>query len=377
MKIAIVGGSNSVIKESYVNLLTSVAGTSVACSGTSVADCTYIIDNKAIGATSSIYGLLQIQKYDLIKENDLLIFEYFVNDNNHYFQGINSVERVRKTLISIINQCIKENKKMLIIMIYNKADQSVNMIKSTNANSNHCNSVLFSRYSASPMFNLYTDIIKTYEIPFIDMYHVFYRKVLGRWTYYYQDDTHLNLAGMTILKEEIMKKIPTLQCITYKPNLDYNAYDNLSLIQVAATIADNKDQRTFSNALVNIQYLIINDSLTLNFDAPTELLAIEYICDQQAGYIEVSTDKTVIQKNTLKEEDFVLKRNKTMVALITFNKRIFEPATSYSIRVIKPKELNKDLYDREKVTSENFLVRNTNFKIASLLVTNQAHLLMH
>jgi len=374
MKIAIVGGSNSVLKESYSNLLASAAGSSTSAAGP--AD-TYIIDNKAIGATSSIYGLLQIQKYDLIKQNDLLIFEYFVNDNNHYFQGINSVERVRKTLISIINQCIKGKTKLLIIMIYNKADQSVNMYKGTgtNASNNHCNSALFSRYSASPMFNLYTDIIKMYDIPFIDLYHVFYRKIRGRWTYYYQDDTHLNLAGMTILKEEIMKKIPTLPCITYKPNLDYKAYDHLSLIQIAK--ADSKDQSTFSNALVNIQYLIVNDSLTLNFDAPTELLAIEYICDQQAGYIEISTDQMVIQKNTLKEEDFVLKRNKTMVALITFNKRIFKPAISYSIRVIKPKELNVDLYDREKVTSENFLVRNTNFKIASLLVTNQARLLLH
>jgi hypothetical protein len=142
--IAIVGGSNSVLQESYVNILTNTnTNTNTNEVGPNKVDPNkvgpnkFIIDNKAIGATSSIYGLLQIQKYDLIKKNDLLIYEYFVNDNNHFFQGINSPERVKKTLTYIIQQCQLYQTHLLIIMIYNKLDYTKHM------------------YSTSPMFNMY------------------------------------------------------------------------------------------------------------------------------------------------------------------------------------------------------------------------------
>lgn len=347
--IAIIGGSNSVLQESYVNILTNKNK--------------YVIDNKAIGATSSIYGLLQIQKYDLIKKNDLLIYEYFVNDNNHFFQGINSPERVKKTLTYIIQQCQLYQTHLLIIMIYNKLDYTKHM------------------YSTSPMFNMYIELIKQYQIPFIDMYHVFYRRVITRWTYYYLDDTHLNLAGMSILGDEILKRIPQLVLpISFSLSLsllEAEEPNTLSLTSIPELFPDHPNINLLQNSLVNIAYLEITDTLQINFEKPTELMAIEYVCDQKAGYISISASNNIsakndkgekiIQKNTLKQEDFVLKRNKSMVAVITFNKYLFEPATSYTIRIIQPKDLHFDYYDREKITYETVTPRLTTFKIASIL----------
>jgi len=149
MKIANVGGSNSVLKASYTNIIPSKYGIA--------------INNKGIGATNSIYALINIIKYDLIKQNDLLIFEYFVNDNNHYFQGINNVKRICKTLAEIVNMCIKWKTKLLFVLIYNKNHQLEN------------------KYETSPVYQLYKNIIEKYRIPSIDMYDVLYSKFNDKW----------------------------------------------------------------------------------------------------------------------------------------------------------------------------------------------------
>jgi hypothetical protein len=242
-------------------------------------------------------------------------------------------------------------------MIYNKLDYTKHM------------------YSTSPMFNMYIELIKQYQIPFIDMYHVFYRRVITRWTYYYLDDTHLNLAGMSILGDEILKKIPQLVLPISFFSLSAEEQNTLSLTKIPELFPDHPNIYLLQNSLVNIAYLEITDSLQINFEKPTELMAIEYVCDQKAGYISVcsntvsTSDKRekLIQKNTLKQEDFVLKRNKSMVSIITFNKYLFEPATSYTIRIIQPKDLHFDYYDREKITYETVTPRLTTFKIASIL----------
>ena len=133
--------------------------------------------------------------------------------------------------------------------------------------------------------------------------------------------------------------------------------------------------KTLKNDLVNISYLVITDSITLSFDKPTEILAIEYVCDQRSGYIEISDSNNIsIQKNTLKTEKRVLTENKPIVSCITFNVKQFDPATTYTISMIQPKDLHPNYYDRERNTYETFHDRQTNFKIASLLVTNNAKL---
>ncbi len=119
---------------------------------------------------------------------------------------------------------------------------------------------------------------------------------------------------------------------------------------------------------------MVTDSITLNFDKPTELLAIEYVCDQRSGYIEISSKSDSIQKNTLKAEKLVLLQNKPMVAVITFNTHTFTPARTYTISMIQAKDLHPSHYDREKNTYDTLKLRMTNFKIASLLVTNDAKL---
>ena len=372
MKVANVGGSNSVLKASYTNIIPSKYGIA--------------INNKGIGATNSIYALINIIKYDLIKQNDLLIFEYFVNDNNHYFQGINNVERICKTLAEIINMCIKWKTKLLFVLIYNKNHQLEN------------------KYETSPVYQLYKNIIEKYRIPSIDMYDVLYSKFNDKWHEYYQDKTHLSHEGHMVLSEEIVNKIKDhenqLKYLSHADGklLNYNnnhdddnnnnnnrvkGFNSVNVLEIAKYATQNSINN-ISNSLINLNYVTIDDAVDIEFDQNTEILAIEYICDAESGYIEVDGSGkkcnlkkvNVIQKNTLKKEKFVLEKMKKMASLITFNSTIFAPSNKYTIKIIDAKELDANVYDREKHTLEDDSKRKqlSSFKLVSLLVTNKARI---
>ena len=133
-------------------------------------------------------------------------------------------------------------------MIYNRADHRAG------------------KYSQSPIFTIYTNLIRQFNIPFIDMYHVLYRKASGNWFHYYKDDTHLNLAGMQLLSEEIVKRLPLIPFLTLcldhciDTNLPLETYEQLNVI----ALYDNREllnktykTHTLTNSLVNISYLVI------------------------------------------------------------------------------------------------------------------------
>jgi hypothetical protein len=169
-----------------------------------------------------------------------------------------------------------------------------------------------------------------------------------------------------ILDKPILDKPILDKPILDKPILDKPILDK--------PILDKHIIKTLKNALVNISYLVITDSITLTFDKPTEILAMEYVCDQRSGYIEIKSKSISIQKNTLKTDKVILVDNKPLVSCITFNVKQFEPATTYTIHMIQPKDLHPSYYDRERNTYETLHDRQTNFKLASLLVTNEAHI---
>lgn len=194
---------------------------------------------------------------------------------------------------------------------------------------------------------------------------------------------------MAVLTDEVLKKLPTLPYLTpSKIDLHADIYERLRVVSLVAinlqmyNIESLKDKpivnrpiiKTLKNSLVNISYIVITDSITLTFDKPTEILAMEYVCDQRSGYIEIKSKSISIQKNTLKTDKVILVDNKPLVSCITFNVKQFEPATTYTIHMIQPKDLHPSYYDRERNTYETLHDRQTNFKLASLLVTNEAHI---
>lgn len=332
MKVAIIGGSNSIITDSYVQILSE----------------TIDVTNFGIGAVNSIYGLIQILKYDIIENHDLLIFEYFVNDNNHYFIGINNVDRVQKTLIEITKMCILAKKKLLFIFIYNKGSQ------------------LNNKYDESEMYKMYINFVKKYKIPFIDVYNLLYSIHGDNWSNFYRDPTHLSVNGMSILANKVINKINKAKPLKFL-ECNYEGFDKIHFIKIDEYVETDN----FTNSLISMNYFTVTNQIKIKFTTDTILLAIEYICDNGSGYIEINNGKQKIQKNTLKNESLVLVKNKMMASLITFNNLIFSESREYTIDIISSDKIDKTLIDRERVCCDRVSDEN-NFKIVSLLVTNNS-----
>ena len=338
MSIANIGGSNSVLKHSYTNKLKQND---------------YNIKNYGIGATNSIYALIQLIKNDIINQFDLIIYEYFVNDNNHFFQNINNIDRVEKTLIEIINMCIRSNTKLLFIYIYNK-DHKIN-----------------NKYLNSPMYLLYKNFSKKYNITTIDMFELLHSKFEEKWVNYYQDQTHLSDEGMNVLYTEIKDKLKITTVPRVISDNNYNGFNLLKLIP----ISKHSNTVNYTNSLINIDYFEILDEIKIKFNKKTTILAIEYLCDIDSGYIQLSNSKNTIQKNLLKNENFVLEKKKKMASLITMNKKVLEDDNYLVIKNIKYTEIDENIYDKERETYENKTNKTTSLKIISILFTNNANII--
>lgn len=338
MNIANIGGSNSVLTHSYTNKLLQN---------------NYNLMNYGIGSTNSIYALIQIIKYNIVNKYDLIIYEYFVNDNNHFFQDINNIDRVEKTLKEITNMCARSNTKLLFIYIYNKNDKINN------------------KYLNSPMYSLYKNFSKKYNITTIDMFELLHSKFEEKWVNYYQDQTHLSDEGMNVLYTEIKDKLKITTVPRVISDNNYKGFNLLNLIPISKYL----NTVNYTNSLINIDYFEILDELKIEFNKKTSILAIEYICDVDSGYIQLSNNKNKVQKNLLKNEDFVLKKNKMMASLVTLNQKLLEEDKYLVIKNIKYTEIDENIYDKERVTFENKIIKASTCKIISILVTNNASII--
>ena len=337
MRIVNIGGSNSVRKQSYTHKLIKT---------------NHNLLNYGIGATGSIYGLIQLIKNKAIGNCDTIIYDYFINDNNNFRQGVSGVNKVKKTLIELVNLCIENNIKLLFIYIYNKNDK-INGL-----------------YDRSPMYSFYKGFSKKYNITTIDVYNLLYSKHKNQWHKYYLDGPHLSDEGMDILHDEIVDKLKVVTVPKTIEGNDYNGFNGLNLIK----IDNHLKTENFSNSLVDVNYFEIKNSLNIKFNKKTSILAIEYLCDIDSGLIEMSNNVNKIQKNTLKNEDFILKKGKKLASIITTNKKILKEDDCLSIKNISFKNLNKSIFDTEKPGRSKPRKRkeSTFLKIISILVTDNA-----
>ena len=337
MRIVNIGGSNSVRKQSYTHKLIKDK---------------YNLSNYGIGGVNSVCGLIQLIKNKAIGNCDTIIYDYFINDNNNFNQGVSEVSKVNKTLIELVNLCIENNIKLLFIYIYNR-DDKINGL-----------------YNKSPMYSFYKDFYKKYNITTIDVYDILYSKYKDGWSKYYIDASHLSNKGMDILHDEIVDK---LKVVTVPKNIegnDYNGFNGLNLIK----IDNHLKTENFSNSLVDVNYFEIKNSLNIKFNKKTSILAIEYLCDIDSGLIEMSNNVNKIQKNTLRNQDFILKQGKKMASIITTNRNPLKEDDCLSIKNTSFKNLNKSIFDSEKpgLSKPRKREKSTFLKIISILVTDNA-----
>ena len=324
-RIAIIGGSNTIIgSKPYPKVLKST-GLDVA--------------NFGIGGTNSIYGLMQILKHDILKNFDVLIFEYFINDNNHFFQDIFSVKQAKIALNSIKNLCAEHNTKLLPIFIYNTEDYRKG------------------KYSDSECFKFYHDFFKNNRLYYIDMLEVLKREFQEDWLSCYLDVAHLNQKGMNLLSKEIKNNLHQASI----PKTIGNC-NKLKLIKAE----DFLSTKTFKNSLIDVEYYELLDELEFCFDKSSKLLGIEYLCDINSGPISIESGDKIVHKQSLIKGEFVHKRKKTQLSIMVMCKKHLPASKKIKFKIIN--HINKSFYDRGKFDCHINITHKPTFKIVSFLI---------
>lgn len=91
---------------------------------------------------------------------------------------------------------------------------------------------------------------------------------------------------------------------------NYEGFKSINVLSICDFISPQQT-KTITNSLVNLQYYTVPESVEIEFDDETEILAMEYICDTASGYISVEginqsppslTGKQMIRKQIIQKK---------------------------------------------------------------------------
>lgn len=344
-KIAIVGGSNSVMKGSYAWQLVDHHGA----------------ENFSIGGTYGIHGLMNIIKHDIFHKYNTIIFEYSLNDIIYYDRfKRNDLNRIENTLTYIIKRCHQHNTKL--IFIYNYRITDVNGFKN------------------NEVFKLYRNIAKKYNIFSIDVLE----QLLNKGDYesikreFFLDNIHLNEAGMQILYNVIIKYFPNFTVPQYLGNDSEIKFDQIKLHE----LGDFLPCETFSNQLLSRQFYGITNNLCIEFDKPTEILSIEFLSNKDSKYIEIKNSQSKLHKYLAYSKQYTRRTGKWVCSLILFHRQKLGESKFFKIKNISLNDVDLKIYDflhfepperREILNTSCFQVTSAN--LTSILISNDANII--
>ena len=390
MKVALIGGSNGLTQESYSRLLSRTRGIE--------------FNNFAIGGVTSIFGIIQMVKYDVARHHDVVIVEYYVNDCVHYHYSPDklkpSIEMTKKVLVELVNFCSLSKTRLIFINIcpacFENGDQWKN----------------------SKMRNFYNSFLKEHDITHIDALDLFrehfydhlmepetglsmYPKEKNindpgnkHWHIFYKtfdpvlpngniDSIHLSAFGSSILYSHLLPKLLTSRIPKYI-SLE-SSFNKPNVIQ----FKDVENSKNFKNSLVNVDYIQVFKNIDLIFDKETSVLAVEYLCEKDSGYIELDNKNRKISKCLLMNE-FVIKNKEgkhvqthhqsKFISNLTF-RSVPSESNLLKIKLIKEPEVDRKYFEEdinhlvkipESIADEQ---NNQVFNLVSIMVTNNANLL--
>lgn len=342
--IAIVGGSNSVMKGSYAWQLVESHGAK----------------NFSIGATYSMHGLMNIIKDDIIRNYDTIVFDYSLNDIIFMYRNSNDLNRIENTLTYIIKRCHQYNTKLIFIYNYHI----------TNLN----------RFKNSEVFKLYRNIAEKYNIFSIDILEQLPNKEDNKniKQEFFLDDRHLNEAGMQILYSVIVKYFPNFTVPQYLDHDSEIKFDKIRLHELGNFLPSE----TFSNQLLTRQFYSITNNLCIEFDKPTKILSIEFLSNKDSKYIEIKNSQNKLHKYLAFAKKHTQKTGKWVCSLILFHRQKLAESKFFEIKNISLNDVDLKIYDflhTEKPEHSEILnascAQITPANLTSILISNDANII--
>lgn len=249
MKIAILGTSNSVLKDGYVPVYTSIEYPNQ-------------VDNYSLGANSSQYGLFALDHYHILKNYNFIVTDFAVNDQAFLETG----SLTEDELISQFYALMKKIK-------YSKC--------------NHINLILFlEKYRNIDNFyvrKMQIDICRSLEIPYIDMWGIFKEMKINEDSRLFQDIAHISSFYSKHIAYVLKKKRESI--INNKKSMIYN-FKQLFHNVINKKLTDIEEKKYFS-----LSFSSYSDAVKKRGSA---LITNKCLCLDKIGKISLDNMKNYI-----------------------------------------------------------------------------------
>ena len=388
MKVACLGGSNTIYSLGYATKL-------------KYRDNGLNVKNYSVPATGIMCGLHLIIKQEIIKENDLIICDFILNDMilecHHilYAPEKTLTFYLHELLENIINSCAFFKKKMLFLQIpfnhlINKGTFELKTMKNRNS------------LMQSDMYNeVYGKIVPIYNnflkknnltlINILDEIELYLKKTPNcKGCNWWKDEVHISEHAHELLYDSILKEIKNLKIPKFIDK-KFEIIKNPSVIKVENYFDFylNYNRGVEYDALKDLYYIEITDEIIFKFNKKTTILNIELLTDLESPYVVFFNSKTKVVKDAHQDRWLPPKDSSQYLRHLQFPHKKLED-NFVGIKIIEPN--NDDLVyldgdvtrQRDRAARDNKLMRNNNFfyckkqakfKLISILLNNDAHVI--
>ena len=275
LKIAIVGGSNSAMRDGYIKYLQECL---VRDSKRSLE-----FSNFAMGGVTSLFGTIQNRRYNIAKTHNVILFEYCVNDRFASVDGKYSARMAGMSLEGFIRQCKSMNPDCIIIIL----------IFGTNLPSYYNHGCVISA--------IYESVARRYKIPVINVTEILLERAGIKFIkklYREGDAAHYKRPGGTkivaeLISEQIIKH-HLLRPKVREFQQHYRMYTgNLQSLQFFTKFDAYSDcnaikKSVFKNSIFEEVIYTIRGNSSINFNFRGKLLGLMLKSDWYDGLIKIT-----------------------------------------------------------------------------------------
>lgn len=344
LKISVVGGSNSVMREGYTKYLNNYLR-QITCQKT-------LIKYYSLGGVPNIFGVIQEARYNIALDSDIIFFEYCINDRHAIELDSYSLELAGRSLEGFIRKCQRSNPFCLIVLV----------IFGVNQEKYYQQSCVLSQ--------LYELIGKHYYSPVVNLTNLLSEqkgKDFIKSLYSHKDDAHytrpygVQIVGQTIIEQ--LDKIGIINSLKSNKNYRRNIgikpiyqdnFENLAFFE-------NFEQGNFFehqpkiSVYQNTVYREKNFSLcggnSLRFLLKGKLVAIYIKSDLNDGLIEIRFGQQLIVTSSY--SSWVNKiRPQNVINLITLPLRQFSATQDFAPVSIACCREYSDIFELDYIKQE-------------------------
>ncbi|MCC0179568.1 SGNH/GDSL hydrolase family protein [Waterburya agarophytonicola K14] len=321
-KVAIVGGSNSVMRRGYAKYLDSYLGEALSLDTS--------LKYYSLGGVPNIYGTIQQERHNIAAESDIIFFEYCVNDRHAIEVEQYSLELAGQALEGFIRKVKKSNPNCLIVILIfgiNLADYY----------DNHCY-----------LSELYESISKQYNLPVINLTKLLSKDAgldFVKSLYSEKDHAHYTRPeGVQIVSQAIVEELDRLgiiKSIKHQKKLDYIAdrspiypdnFENLKFLDhfdEGDFFLDKPKISIYQNTVFRERNFTIHSGNSLNFLLEGSLIAIFIKSDLNDGFITIKFgDQKILTSSYSSWVNKIKPQN--VINLIALPLRKFKPSSDFT-----------------------------------------------